>query len=104
MHSKSKMLRVLFGLSLLAMCYVCSANANCEALKSKIEQKMILNGVKPLHIVLEVVDINKITKAKVVGTCEGRSRKITYVNAPIDRFLESAKDDENRLPKLQYAD
>ncbi|GAA0760936.1 DUF1161 domain-containing protein [Ideonella azotifigens] len=53
-----------------------SAAKPCEELKSEIAAKLEAKGVT--NAVLEVVDSDKVGGAKVVGSCEGGAKKITY--------------------------
>ncbi len=48
----------------------------CEELKSDIAQKLEAKGVK--SYTLEVVSKDQETDGKVVGTCEGGTKKIVY--------------------------
>jgi Protein of unknown function (DUF1161) len=48
----------------------------CEELKSEIAKKMDANGVK--SYTLDVVEKDKDAQGKVVGTCEGGTKKIVY--------------------------
>lgn len=49
----------------------------CEELKSEITTKLDAKGVKGYS--LEIVEKDKeVTDAKVVGTCEGGTKKIVY--------------------------
>jgi outer membrane lipoprotein-sorting protein len=48
----------------------------CEELKSEIAKKMDANGVKSYS--LDVVEKDKDAQGKVVGTCEGGTKKIVY--------------------------
>ncbi|MDL5030513.1 DUF1161 domain-containing protein [Pelomonas sp. APW6] len=48
----------------------------CEELKTEIAAKLDEKGVK--HYTLTVVENDKVGEAKVVGSCEGGSKKITY--------------------------
>lgn len=48
----------------------------CEELKSEIAQKLDAKGVKSYS--LEVVEKDKDAEGKVVGTCEGGTKKIVY--------------------------
>jgi hypothetical protein len=52
------------------------AAKSCEELKGAITQKLDGKGVK--GYTLEVVDADKAGDAKVVGSCEGGKKKITY--------------------------
>ncbi len=51
----------------------------CEELKSQIEKKLEANGVKTYS--LDVVAKDKEADGKVVGTCEGGTKKIVYRRA-----------------------
>ena len=48
----------------------------CEELKTEIEAKIKANGVKVFS--LEIVDKDAAGEGKVVGTCDGGSKKILY--------------------------
>ena len=48
----------------------------CEELKTEIAAK--LDAKKVSGYTLDVVDADKAGDAKVVGTCEGGAKKITY--------------------------
>ena len=48
----------------------------CEELKTEIETKIKNNGVKVFT--LAIVDKDAAEDGKVVGTCEGGSKKIVY--------------------------
>ena len=48
----------------------------CEELKSEIAKKMDANGVKQYS--LDIVAKDKDAQGKVVGTCEGGTKKIVY--------------------------
>jgi len=55
------------------------ASKPCEELKSEIAKKMDANGVKSYS--LDIVDKEKDAQGKVVGTCEGGTKKIVYSRA-----------------------
>jgi hypothetical protein len=48
----------------------------CEELKGEIDAKIRKNGVD--KFTLEIVDANAQGEGKVVGTCDGGSKKIVY--------------------------
>jgi Protein of unknown function (DUF1161) len=48
----------------------------CEELKSEIATKLDANGVKDYS--LEVVATDEVGEQKVVGSCEGGTKKIIY--------------------------
>ncbi|MDX1915264.1 MAG: DUF1161 domain-containing protein [Methylophilus sp.] len=52
---------------------------DCEELKNKIEQKMQSKGVKSAETKLKIVDIKASAEGKVVGTCQGNTKKIVYI-------------------------
>jgi hypothetical protein len=51
----------------------------CDELKAEIEKKLEANGVK--NYTLQVVEAAKIKDEKVVGSCEGGTKKITYTRS-----------------------
>lgn len=64
----------------------------CEELKSEIARKMEANGVKQYS--LEVVAKDKDAQGKVVGTCEGGTKKIVYsriASSPQSQTVEASK-------------
>lgn len=52
------------------------AAKNCEELKAEIQAKLDAKGVK--GAVLEIVPNDQVKDEKVVGSCEGGTKKITY--------------------------
>jgi Protein of unknown function (DUF1161) len=48
----------------------------CGELKSEIEEKIKKNGVEKFS--LDIVDADKQAEGKVVGTCDGGTKKIVY--------------------------
>ena len=55
---------------------VLAQRKDCGELKSEIEAKIKKNGVDKFS--LDVVEADKSVEGKVVGTCEGGSKKIVY--------------------------
>ena len=53
-----------------------AAGKPCEELKGEIAAK--LDAKKVTGYTLDIVDADKAGDAKVVGSCEGGARKITY--------------------------
>ena len=51
----------------------------CEELKSEIAKKMDANGVKSYS--LDIVEKDKDAAGKVVGTCDGGTKKIVYTRS-----------------------
>lgn len=67
------------ALSLLATALAAPAFAAvkpCEELKTEIAAKLDEKGVK--NYTLTVVETDKVGEAKVIGSCDGGSKKITY--------------------------
>jgi len=52
------------------------AAKSCDELKGEIAAKLDAKGVS--GYALEIVDADKAGDAKVVGSCEGGAKKITY--------------------------
>lgn len=63
-------------LSLLAIAGTASANKPCEELKGEIAKKLDDKGV--MNYTLEIVAKDAVADAKVVGSCDGGTKKITY--------------------------
>ena len=53
-----------------------AAGKPCEELKSEIAAKLDAKNVA--GYVLDIVEADKVGDAKVVGSCEGGAKKITY--------------------------
>jgi TRAP-type C4-dicarboxylate transport system substrate-binding protein len=73
------MLRVIVAMMVLAMAGAASAQAMrkpCEELKAEIDAKIKKNGVAVYT--LDVVDVDAQAEGKVVGTCDGNTKKIVY--------------------------
>jgi hypothetical protein len=71
-------MRILMTAAALAL-VICPAIAQvkpCEELKSEIEAKIKNNGVKDFS--LTIVDKDATEDGKVVGTCDGGTKKIVY--------------------------
>ena len=62
--------------ALLACIGQAHAAKACEELKSEVAAKLDGKGVK--GYTLQVVDSDKVGDAKVVGSCEGGKKKLTY--------------------------
>ncbi|TXT40335.1 MAG: hypothetical protein FD135_1359 [Comamonadaceae bacterium] len=63
-------------IALLACIGQAHAIKACEELKSEIATQLDGKGVK--GYTLEVVDSDKVADAKVIGSCEGGKKKLTY--------------------------
>lgn len=55
------------------------AQKPCEELKSEIAAKLEAKGVKNFQ--LEAVSTEQVKDEKIVGSCEGGTKKITYKKA-----------------------
>lgn len=71
-----KFASALFAAALLAAGTSAFAAKSCDELKSEIAAK--LDAKKVAGYTLDVVEADKAGDAKVVGTCEGGAKKITY--------------------------
>jgi hypothetical protein len=69
------LLTIAFSLSVPVLSHGQGAKA-CEDLKSEIAAKLDAKGVK--GYALDVVSKDQDAEGKVVGTCEGGSKKIIY--------------------------
>ncbi len=69
-----KRLSVLVSLLLIAS--PAMAQKSCEELKTEIEAKIKANGVQVFT--LTIVSNDQVKDGKVVGTCEGGTKKIIY--------------------------
>ena len=69
-----KSLILAIGLSLVATSAL--AQKDCDELKGEITAKLQAKGVK--NFTLEIVPTEKVKDEKVVGSCEGGTKKITY--------------------------
>jgi hypothetical protein len=69
-----KKIVVVLALSLFAV--NAYAMKPCDELKSEIEAKLNAKGVK--NFTLEIVSKEEIKDQKVIGSCEGGTKKITY--------------------------
>ncbi len=71
------MVKTAFALLLaLAVAPAFAQQKNCDELKGEIDAKIKKNGVKEFS--LTVVGSDAKEDGKVVGTCEGGSKKIVY--------------------------
>lgn len=70
------MKKFALSLALLSTFGLAHAGKSCDELKSEIAAKMEAKNVK--NPKLEIVDTDKVGDAKVVGSCDGGKKKITY--------------------------
>ncbi len=68
---------VLIAAALLAAGSSAFAAKSCDELKTEIAAKLDAKQVS--GYTLDVVEADKVGDAKVVGSCEGGAKKITYV-------------------------
>ena len=66
---------------LLSMTVFCSTSAfaeikSCEELKTEIEIKLKAKGVE--GYTLEILPKNQVKDQKIIGSCEGDAKKISY--------------------------
>jgi hypothetical protein len=74
MEENMKKIVLVIVLSLIAVSAY--AMKPCEELKSEIEAKLDAKGVK--NYKLEIVPNEEVKDQKVVGSCDGGTKKITY--------------------------
>ena len=70
------MKKFALSVTLLVSFGLAHAGKSCEELKAEITAKMEAKGVKAPQ--LQIVDNDKVGDAKVVGSCDGGTKKITY--------------------------
>jgi len=68
-------------LSLVLVGLFCSTSAfaeikSCEELKAEIEAKLKAKGVE--GYTLEIIPTDQVKDQKIIGSCEGGSKKISY--------------------------
>ena len=82
----------LFAIALCLTALPANAQArkSCDDLKSEIEQKLEAKGVSSYS--LEIVAKDQDTDAKVVGTCDGGTKKIVYKRAATAAPAKEAKN------------
>ena len=73
---KSTIATSILAISMLALAGTASAKVSCEDVKAKIEAKLQGKGVKAYT--LTVVPKDENSDLRVVGTCEGGTKKILY--------------------------
>jgi len=73
---KTKVTLIIAAALALAGTSSFAAGKACEELKSEIAAKLDAKNVT--GYTLEIVEADKVGDAKVVGTCEGGAKKITY--------------------------
>jgi len=71
-----KTIAAVGAIALLVLAMPAMAKKSCEELKSEIEAKLTAKGVK--NFTLEIVAADSVKDEKVVGSCDGGAKKITY--------------------------
>ena len=66
---------------LLVMAVCANAAKPCEELKEEIAKKMDANGVKSYSLDIVPTDKVKDGEGKVVGSCDGGTKKVVYTRA-----------------------
>ena len=87
-----KMLLSVAAVLLVPACSYAQAPKTCEDLKTEIAAKLDAKGVK--SYTLEIVAKDQDAEGKVVGSCEGGTKKIVYrrtATAPETPAKESGK-------------
>jgi hypothetical protein len=73
------MFRVIVAVMVLGFVGAASAQSmrkSCDELKAEIDAKIKKNGVEKFS--LDVVDMDAQAEGKIVGTCDGNTKKIVY--------------------------
>ena len=73
---KTKVTLIIAAALALAGTSTFAAGKACEELKSEIAAKLDAKNVT--GYALDIVDADKVGDARVVGSCDGGARKITY--------------------------
>jgi uncharacterized protein DUF1161 len=67
---------LVIGLGVCGPVLAQSQKKDCNELKGEIDAKIKKNGVEKFS--LDIVDADKQAEGKVVGTCDGGTKKIVY--------------------------
>jgi hypothetical protein len=75
------MLRTMIAVLVLSLAGPALAQRKpCEELKAEIEAKIRNNGIE--RFTLDIVDMDaQVAEGKVVGTCDGQTKKVVYKRA-----------------------
>lgn len=86
--------------SLLLVMTVCANAAKpCEELKDEIAKKMDAKGVKSYSLDIVPTDQVKDGEGKVVGSCDGGTKKIVYTRAATSAAKQEAAASASTEPK-----
>ena len=75
---------------LLVMAVCANAAKPCEELKEEISKKMDANGVKSYSLDIVPTDKVKDGEGKVVGSCDGGTKKIVYTRTTMQAAKPAA--------------
>jgi len=70
------MKKLMVAVALLMMATPAFAKKACEELKAEIDAKIKANGVKAYT--LEIVPNEQVKDGKIIGSCDGGTKKIIY--------------------------
>lgn len=70
------MKKMMIAVALLMIATPVFAKKDCEELKAEIDAKIQANGVKAYT--LEIVPNEQVKDGKIVGSCDGGTKKIIY--------------------------
>ena len=70
------MKKMIVAVGLLAVAVSAFASKPCDELKSEIDAKLQAKGVK--GYTLDVIPTDQVKDQKVIGSCEGGTKKIVY--------------------------
>lgn len=73
---KKMSMNVFAGLAFVLAASASAEIKSCDSLKAEIDAKLQAKGVT--NYVLEVVEASAIKDEKVIGSCDGGTKKITY--------------------------
>jgi hypothetical protein len=74
-------LKPVLGIVLILLSVPAWAQKPCDELKGEIDAKLQAKGVKGYS--LDVVASDQVKEQKVVGSCEGGSKKIIYTRGAV---------------------
>jgi hypothetical protein len=70
------MKKIIVAVGLFAVAVSAFASKPCDELKSEIDAKLQAKGVK--GYTLDVIPTDQVKDQKVIGSCEGGTKKIVY--------------------------
>jgi hypothetical protein len=84
-------LLIVAVLTLASASAYAQAAKSCDDLKTDIAKKIEANGVKTYTLDVVATDKAADAKGKVVGSCEGGTKKIVYARGAADSSTATAK-------------